>query len=406
MSRLLSLLVAVGTAAALAAPTSAQTSLPGDPIPEGTPIQTTASGLQYAVLRAGEPDGKQPQSILDTFTAHYTGWLKRDGMKFDSSLDRGSPLVLGVGQVIPGWTEGLQLMTVGSKYKFIIPSDIGYGERGSPPSIPANADLVFDVELLDVAITPVPTFVLPNDKLANCDVEENGLLVHREKTGEGELIGAMDKVSMHYTMWLTDGTLVDSSLSSERVPLIDMRTLGLEGMVQALRTMRAGGVANVLIPSKLAFGPRPSGRIPPNSDIVCRLDVRSITAGPKPVPKPDFQLPQDDMLTTTASGLKYMVIEPGEGASPAATDVVTVHYAGWLTDGTPFDDSYSRGETSSFPLNRVIKGWTEGLQLMKPGAEYVFVIPGDLAYGERGSPPRIPPNATLVFHVELVRLGN
>ncbi len=107
----------------------------------------------------------------------------------------------------------------------------------------------------------------------------------------------------------------------------------------------------------------------------------------------------------TPSGLKYAIIREGNGASPAATDVVTVNYAGRLTDmdGTEFDSSYNRGEPTSFPLNRVIAGWTEGLQLMKPGAIYEFYIPSDLAYGERGGGP-IPPNAPLLFKVELISI--
>jgi len=120
---------------------------------------------------------------------------------------------------------------------------------------------------------------------------------------------------------------------------------------------------------------------------------------------PEFTKPDPKDQTTTESGLKYQVIEAGEGDSPAATDTVTVHYAGWLTDGSMFDASYSRGVTASFPLSGVISGWTEGLQLMKPGAKYVFEIPSDLAYGPQGRPPVIPPDATLIFQVELVKIG-
>ena len=120
---------------------------------------------------------------------------------------------------------------------------------------------------------------------------------------------------------------------------------------------------------------------------------------------PAFQLPAPDKLTTTASGLQYRHQKEGAGRAPKATDTVTVHYAGWLTSGTPFDSSYQRGETARFPLNRVIPGWTEGLQLMKEGGETTFVIPAKLAYGSRGAPPVIGPNATLVFHVALVKVG-
>jgi FKBP-type peptidyl-prolyl cis-trans isomerase len=106
-------------------------------------------------------------------------------------------------------------------------------------------------------------------------------------------------------------------------------------------------------------------------------------------------------VKVTDSGLQYEVITEGTGASPSATQTVKVHYHGTLIDGTVFDSSVDRGETIEFPLNRVISGWTEGLQLMKEGGKYRFFIPYDLAYGPRGSAPKIPPYAALVFEVEL-----
>ncbi len=112
-----------------------------------------------------------------------------------------------------------------------------------------------------------------------------------------------------------------------------------------------------------------------------------------------------DGIKSTASGLQYEVIKEGDGAQPAATDVVEVHYHGTLLDGTVFDSSVDRGETTSFPLNRVIPGWTEGLQLMKEGGKYRFFIPYDLAYGERGAGTDIKPYSTLIFEVELFKVG-
>lgn len=112
-----------------------------------------------------------------------------------------------------------------------------------------------------------------------------------------------------------------------------------------------------------------------------------------------------DGVVTTASGLQYKVLHEGQGDSPKATDQVTVNYRGTLIDGTEFDSSYKRGQPATFPLNGVIKGWTEGLQLMKPGAKYQFVIPPELAYGARNAGP-IQPNSTLVFEVELIKVGH
>ena len=94
----------------------------------------------------------------------------------------------------------------------------------------------------------------------------------------------------------------------------------------------------------------------------------------------------------------------GSGESPKASDTVEVHYEGTLIDGTIFDSSYARGESISFPLSAVIAGWTEGLQLMKVGGKAKLTIPSDIAYGDRGSPPKIPPKSTLVFQVELIAI--
>lgn len=107
-------------------------------------------------------------------------------------------------------------------------------------------------------------------------------------------------------------------------------------------------------------------------------------------------------IVTTPSGLQYEILVKGKGPTPAATTSVTVHYKGTTLDGNEFDSSYSRNEPATFPLNRVISGWTEGLQLMNVGAKYRFFIPSELAYGTRGAGADIGPNEALIFEVELL----
>jgi len=111
-----------------------------------------------------------------------------------------------------------------------------------------------------------------------------------------------------------------------------------------------------------------------------------------------------DGVTTTASGLQYLVLKSGDGKKPTATDTVKVNYEGRLIDGTVFDSSYKRGQPVTFPLNGVIKGWTEGLQLMPVGSKYRLFLPSELAYGTHGAGSRIGPNSTLVFDVELLSI--
>ncbi len=142
--------------------------------------------------------------------------------------------------------------------------------------------------------------------------------------------------------------------------------------------------------------------------VVCLLGCNKVTPNgdnPGGTNAPAAASSPKSEMKTTATGLKYQVLKQGIGTvSPKASDTVNVHYHGTLLDGTVFDSSVERGQPISFPLNAVIRGWTEGLQLMKVGDKFKFEIPPDLAYGPASPSPKIPPNSTLVFEVELLSI--
>ncbi|MCI0399439.1 MAG: FKBP-type peptidyl-prolyl cis-trans isomerase [Chloroflexi bacterium] len=230
--------------------------------------------MQVIILEEGDGPSPQPGDVV---SVHYTGTLE-DGAQFDSSLDRGQPISfpLGQGRVIAGWDEGIALLRQGSKARLIIPPELAYGERGASGVIPPNATLTFEVELVGIQ---------PGAPVAPAEVDEA-----------------------------------------------------------------------------------------------------------------DY--------TTTDSGLKYFDLVEGQGVSPQAGQRVAVHYTGWLLDGTKFDSSLDRAEPFVFALGAgdVIAGWDEGVATMKVGGRRQLVIPAELGYGAQGAGGVIPPNATLVFEVELLEI--
>ena len=230
----------------------------------------------------------------------------------------------------------------------------------------------------------------------------SGLEYTEVKAGDGPAPQAGDIVSVHYTGKLTDGKKFDSSVDRGQpfqFPLGAGRVI--KGWDEGIALMKKGGKAILTIPPELGYGARGAGGvIPPNATLVFEVELVDILAGapaaPTKVNEADYQ--------TTPSGLKYYDFAVGDGATPKKGQQVAVHYTGWLTDGKKFDSSLDRGEPLVFPIGvgQVIQGWDEGVLSMKVGGKRQLVIPAELGYGSRGAGGVIPPNATLIFEVELV----
>jgi peptidylprolyl isomerase len=234
---------------------------------------------------------------------------------------------------------------------------------------------------------------------------DSGLKYKELKIGEGNYPQKGDKVIVHYTGKLEDGTVFDSSLD-RNVPF--EFTLGqgrvIKGWDEGLVTMKIGGKRMLIIPPALGYGSKGAGdRIPPNSTLIFEIELLNIK---KPFIDIDFELSGKENVSE--SGMVMIDHIVGSGQMPQNGQQVIVHYTGKLENGQKFDSSHDRGSPFVFVLGegRVIKGWEEGLSSMKIGGKRTLIIPPYLAYGSRGAGNVIPPNATLLFEVELVDIQN
>ncbi len=254
--------------------------------------------------------------------------------------------------------------------------------------------LTFNV-FSQVPETPEDVAAPPDDAVCT----DSGLCSKVLVAGSGEEHpDAWDKVTVHYSGWTTDGNLFDSSFNRGKPATFPLNRV-IPGWTEGVQLMVEGEIRRFWIPSELAYDNRP-GR--PAGMLVFDVQLISIDNQPEPPPPPttpaDVAAPPAD-AQKTESGLASKVLRPGVGdAHPSKSSTVTVHYSGWTTDGNLFDSSVVRGEPTTFPLNRVIPGWTEGLQLMVVGERRRFWIPENLAYGGAAGAPK----GMLVFDVELI----
>ena len=245
----------------------------------------------------------------------------------------------------------------------------------TPKTIPAPAD---------VAASP-----------ADAAKTKSGLASKVLKPGTGKTRpGGTDLVTVHYTGWTTDGKMFDSSVVRGAPTSFPLDRV-IAGWTEGVQLMVAGETRRFWIPEALAY----RGQRDPRGMLVFDVELISFVESPTQAPSDVKAAPSD--AKRTPSGLAYKVVKPGAGTrKPTSRTSVTVHYSGWTTDGKLFDSSVTRGQPATFPLDGVIAGWTEGVQLMVEGEKTRFWIPESLAY--RG---QSPPYGMLVFDVELVKIN-
>ncbi|MEO0881155.1 MAG: FKBP-type peptidyl-prolyl cis-trans isomerase [Pseudomonadota bacterium] len=384
--------------------------------PEADGVITTDSGLQYVVLKSGSDGGVAPK-INDVAVVHYEGRFAESGEVFDNSFARGSPGNFRVSQIIPGWTEALQLMKPGDEWLLYIPADLAYGESGRP-GVPPNADLIFHVDLFGSIPDDYPGNEIweanwPwNPDADGVEVTESGIeYIELTSAPEGETKPKPgDTVVVDYDGRLSsNGARFDGTFDGATPLTIEVGRV-IPAWTEMLQLMDPGDDWLVHIPSELGYGEEgtPGGPIPPNADLMFRIKLNEFFG--KQVSDTeawDRLTPwnsEADGVQKTASGLEYVVIESGpeDGQSPTPNSRAVVYYEGRLAEtGATFDSAYERGRYAEFGVTQVIPGWTEALQLMKPGDRWMLYLPANIAYGEREA-GSIPANSDLIFEVQLM----
>jgi FKBP-type peptidyl-prolyl cis-trans isomerase len=357
-------------------------------------FNTHESGIRYRINEQGKGE---PIRLNDMVWVHYVLMLE-DSTIVDNSYERGEPVYfkMGAGQVIPGWEKGISLLRQGDKATLIIPPDLAYGDR-TVGDIPANSVLYFDVEIVDLKPAPKPLVI---DKDTEITTTTSGLAYAIVKPGKGTMLIPGMRVKIHYTGYFEDMTPFDSSHDrNEPLEFILGKGMVVRGWEEGISKLRVGDMARLWIPYNLAYGETGRGPIPPASNLIFDVEVLQAEEVKRPQP---YNVAGKDTVALE-SGLKFIVVREGYGTYPQEGQIVEVDYTGYLMNGNIFDSSVERGLPFRFILGRgqVIQGWDEGIALMKKGARFRFIVPSDLAYGERAIGP-VPSNATLIFDVELL----
>jgi FKBP-type peptidyl-prolyl cis-trans isomerase len=236
--------------------------------------------------------------------------------------------------------------------------------------------------------------------------EKSGLEIWDVKEGTGNEVKPGAKVKVHYTGWLTNGTVFDSSVIRQEPIEFPLNGV-IKGWQEGIPGMKVGGVRRLKIPAELAYGNKQRGKIPANSTLVFEVEMLATEADPEaPEPgqkKPEFpDIKAKEWKKVGKDGLEIWDVVEGKGEAVKEGAKVTVFYSGWLTNGKPFDSNFG-DRAITFGLDEVIKGWGQGIPGMKPGGVRRLKIPPELGYGKRGAGDDIPPDSVLIFEVKLVK---
>ncbi len=360
-----------------------------------------AQSVDTQILKAGTGEPVKKRQLVQV---HYTGWLA-DSTMFDSSRDRGEPLefLLGSGQVIMGWNIGIEGMKLGEIRSLKIPAALAYGNSSVGP-IPANSDLLFEVELIGAQKSLEPDTLLKPDAF-KWKTLQPGIEIFDEKEGAGTELHTGMELAFHYTGWLSNGHKFGSSkdLGKPSKVVLGMGKL-VKGLEFGLESLKQGGVRWLRLSPSMGYGPVSMTNVPANSTLIFRIQADAVEFDEELAALVDF-FPKTEIIEWLdgPEGLKYFVQKQGSGEPVKAGDIIKAHYTGWLSGGTKFDSSRDRGDPISLELGagRVIRGWDLGLAGMRPGEKRLLLIPPGLGYGSTGAGP-IPPDATLIFAVEMM----
>ncbi|MGC6426835.1 MAG: FKBP-type peptidyl-prolyl cis-trans isomerase [Akkermansiaceae bacterium] len=351
----------------------------------------TESGISYVVLKAS--DAKESPSAKDLATLVFKGW-EANGKFIVDTAQQGRPAEIPVnGAPIKAFTEILPQMKKGEKRRLWIPAAQGFARQAG------EQDLIFELELVDFKADPnAPAegiLVAPAEAKKSETGVSSIVLTASEST---EMPGENDTVSIAFKGWSSKGQFLGGSDQQGRPLEFPIKQAPIKAWSEILPQMKKGEKRRLWIPADQGF-PQGGG---PGDDLVFEVELLEIQKGePAPEVPVDVAAPPADAVKT-ASGLASKVLVKGTGKEkPGPTSRVTVHYTGWTTDGKMFDSSVTRGKPSTFGLNQVIAGWTEGLQLMVVGEKRRFWIPVDLAYQNRPGKPA----GMLVFDVELKEIA-